>query len=94
MDDRVTTLVRAMAREDHDARLGRLRVPTLLVLGPGDEVPRLSRAAHCAGVPGPTVAVLPRWNQTPMIEQPEVFTAVVRAWLGRIALARLTLSVG
>ena len=91
---RLRALARAMARYSVGGATARLSVPTLLVFGGRDHMVFPDRAARRAAHHDPSIAVVPDWGQTPMVEQPDAFAAVTRAWIARAALVRRSLRVG
>ena len=91
---RVREFTRAMARYNAGRAIARLGIPTLLVFGGRDRMLFPDRAAPRAGRRTPTIAVVPEWGPAPMIEHPDAFAAVVRAWMAKTARARPSLRVG
>ncbi len=88
----VSGLVGALAamrdREGSEALLKTLAdVPTLVVAGEGDTLtPPAQARALADAIPGAEVAIIPGAGHLPPVEQPEVTTAKVREFLGRIGL--------
>jgi len=66
-------------------RLGRVRVPTLVVWGERDGIaqPRVGRALAEA-IPGARFASIPGAGHLPHLEQPSAFTRLVRDFSGRV----------
>jgi proline iminopeptidase len=71
-------------RFDTTARLGEIRVPTLLLSGGDDWIMPLEHSLGRlqAGIPGAEAHVLERSGHFPFVEETERFTALVRDWLG------------
>ena len=88
----VPGLVGALAamrdREGSEALLGTLAdVPTLVIAGEGDTLtPPVQARALAHAIPGAEVIIIPGAGHLPPVEQPEVTTAKVREFLGRIGL--------
>ena len=74
-----------LAGWDIGARLGEIRVPTLILHGaddaifPADEAERLRR-----GIPGAECRILEGCGHFPFADRPQAFLAAVRDWLRRI----------
>lgn len=85
---RVIRMARAAKRNNLLAHLGAITVPTLIVWGREDRITPLA-VAECfhATMPGSTLIVLRHCGHAPMIEQPEAFGAITRAWLEESRLA-------
>jgi proline iminopeptidase len=65
-------------------RLGRLAVPTLVVHGALDPRPARFAARVAELIPGAELVVMPNVGHFPRFEAPEVFTEVLRGFLGRL----------
>jgi proline iminopeptidase len=70
---------------DVRARLGEIRVPTLVVVGELDWLcsPRTARNI-AAGIPGAEIRVFPGAGHFPFLEQPEEFAGVIRRYLSAV----------
>jgi pimeloyl-ACP methyl ester carboxylesterase len=79
---RVLRFARAAKRHNIEDRLGEIQAPALIVWGMDDRItpPEVGERFHAA-IPGAQLVFLPRCGHAPMIEQPEAFNVVVRAWL-------------
>jgi pimeloyl-ACP methyl ester carboxylesterase len=79
---RLVRMARAAKRHNLQERLGALTVPTLILWGREDRITPLAVAERFqATIPGSTLVVLRHCGHAPMIEQPEAFGAITRAWL-------------
>jgi 2-hydroxy-6-oxonona-2,4-dienedioate hydrolase len=84
---RVLRFARAAKRNNLEAGLGTISVPTLLVWGAEDRITPPAVAGRFASlIPGSRLVFLRRCGHAPMLEQPVAFGAVVRAWLEDMAL--------
>jgi pimeloyl-ACP methyl ester carboxylesterase len=79
---RVLRLARDARRDNLEARLGLIRVPTLLVWGREDRItpPEVGERFREL-IPGARLTYLARCGHAPMLEQPEEFADVVADWL-------------
>jgi 2-hydroxy-6-oxonona-2,4-dienedioate hydrolase len=78
---RVLRFARAAKRDNLEARLGEIKVPTLIVWGRDDRITPLHVAERFhALIPRSQLIVLRQCGHAPMLERPEAFGAVVRAW--------------
>ena len=85
---RLIRMARAAKRSNLQAHLGAITVPTLILWGREDRITPLAVAEHFhATMPGSTLVVLRHCGHAPMIEQPEAFGAITRAWLEESRLA-------
>lgn len=73
-----------MARPDSRPLLGRIAVPTLILVGAYDTLtpPPLATEMH-AGIAGSTLTVIDDAGHLPTMEQPDAVTAALRDWLRR-----------
>jgi 2-hydroxy-6-oxonona-2,4-dienedioate hydrolase len=79
---RLIRMARAAKRNNLQAQLGAITVPTLILWGREDRITPLAVAERFhAAMPGSTLVVLRHCGHAPMIEQPEAFGAITRAWL-------------
>jgi pimeloyl-ACP methyl ester carboxylesterase len=71
-----------MARPDVRASLGAIRVPTLVLVGEGDELtpPALSREI-AAGIPGARLVTVPDCGHLSTVEQPAAVNAALVEWM-------------
>jgi pimeloyl-ACP methyl ester carboxylesterase len=71
-----------MHRPDSRPDLGRIRVPTLVLVGEADLLtpPALAQEI-AAGIPGPTLVQVPGCGHLPPMEAPDAVTAAMRDWL-------------
>ena len=78
-----------MARADGRPTLDRITCPTLVVGGEDDQLtpPDCSREI-AAGIPGAQLQLLPECGHMLTWEQPQAVTALLEAWLGRLAQGR------
>ncbi|HEY7363736.1 MAG TPA: alpha/beta fold hydrolase [Methylomirabilota bacterium] len=84
---RVLRFARAAKRDNVGHDLGVIDVPTLLVWGAEDRItPPAVAGRFAALIPSSRLVFLRRCGHAPMLEQPEAFGAVVRAWLEDMAL--------
>ena len=79
---RILRMARATREHNIGARLGEIRVPTLLVWGKDDRItpPEVAEQFH-AGIRGSQLVYLPNCGHAPMLEHPEAFDAIVSDWL-------------
>ena len=79
---RVLRLARDARRDNLEARLGLIRVPTLLVWGREDRItpPEVGERFREL-IPDARLTYLARCGHAPMLEQPEEFADVVADWL-------------
>jgi pimeloyl-ACP methyl ester carboxylesterase len=74
---------RAVSEADVTGLLGRVRCPTLILLGAQEQVAPLGCALELkAGIPQAEVKVIPNAGHLPMMEQPGAFNAAVIQFLG------------
>jgi 2-hydroxy-6-oxonona-2,4-dienedioate hydrolase len=87
---RVLRLARDARRDNLEARLGSIGVPTLLVWGRDDRItpPEVGERFR-ALIPGARLWSLARCGHAPMLEQPEAFAAVVADWLDATRIRRV-----
>jgi len=79
---RVVRTVQAARRDAQGQRLREIAAPTLLVWGREDQITPISVAERFrAALPDATLVVLRHCGHAPMIERPEAFGAITRAWL-------------
>jgi pimeloyl-ACP methyl ester carboxylesterase len=79
---RVLRLARDARRDNLEARLGRIRVPALLVWGRDDRITPLEVGERFrALIPDAQLWCLARCGHAPMLEQPEAFAHVMADWL-------------
>lgn len=79
---RVLRFARAAKRDNVAGRLGEIAVPTLVVWGADDRItPPAVAERFLSRIPDAQLVFLRRCGHAPMIEQPQAFTAVLRAWL-------------
>jgi len=79
---RVLRFARDARRDNLEARLGRIRVPTLLVWGRDDRITPLEVGERFRElIPDARLVCLPRCGHAPMLEHPERFAEVVDDWL-------------
>jgi pimeloyl-ACP methyl ester carboxylesterase len=79
---RILRMARATRQHNVGARLGEIRVPTLLVWGKDDRItpPEVAEQFH-ARIRGSQLAFLPNCGHAPMLECPEAFDGIVSDWL-------------
>jgi len=71
-----------VARPDSRADLPGIAVPTLLVVGDGDQLTPPDLTREMAGlIPGAALHVIPQSGHLPPMEQPAAVTALLQAWL-------------
>jgi pimeloyl-ACP methyl ester carboxylesterase len=88
---RVLRLARAARRHNLQAWLGGVAVPTLLIWGREDRItPAEIGQRFLALLPDAQLWFLSHCGHAPMLEQPESFADIVRAWLGETRSRRLT----
>ena len=70
-------------RPDSRPLLGTIKMPTLIVVGEGDQItpPDAAREMH-EGIAGSTLLVVPRAGHLALLEQPEPVHAALREWAG------------
>ena len=70
-----------IARPDSRSLLGTIRVPTLIVVGEGDQItpPEAAREMH-EGIPRSKLLVVPRAGHLALLEQPEPVHTALREW--------------
>lgn len=72
-----------MRRLDSRPMLGSIRVPTLVLVGEGDQLTPPERAAEIAeGIAGAHLVTVPQCGHLSSLEQPEAVTRAMCAWLG------------
>jgi len=70
-----------IARPDSRPMLPGIRVPTLVVVGEGDQITPLDGAREMhEGIAGSTLAVIPRAGHLALLEQPELVNRALAAW--------------
>jgi len=86
---RVLRFARAAKRHNLEDLLPGICVPTLIVWGREDHItpPDVAERFH-ALIPDSTLVFLPRCGHAPMIERPQAFNLVVKAWLLETRLRR------
>jgi len=81
---RLVQVAGAARRDNLEARLPEIRAPVLLVWGRDDRITPLEVGTRFhALLRESELVVLPRCGHAPMLEQPDLFADVVRAWLMR-----------
>ena len=71
-------------RQDANPGLGRIAVPTLVLVGEHDTLtPPLAAAKIAGAVPGSTLVTVPGAGHLSNLESPEAFNAAVRAFLAK-----------
>ena len=71
-----------LARPDSRPDLPGIAVPTLVVVGSGDQLTPPDRAKEIAStIPGARLAIVPDAGHLPTMERPEAVTALLRDWL-------------
>ncbi len=92
---RAARVARAAKRDGLEQRLGDIAVPTLMVWGADDRItpPAVAERVR-ARIPGAQLVLLRRCGHAPMIEQPQAFAAVVRAWLEDTRPRRVGTAIG
>jgi pimeloyl-ACP methyl ester carboxylesterase len=70
-----------IARPDSRPDLARVRVPTLILVGEGDQItpPEVAQEMH-AGIAGSTLVTVPRAGHLALLEQPEAVQDAMREW--------------
>jgi pimeloyl-ACP methyl ester carboxylesterase len=70
-----------IARPDSRPTLPKIKVPTLIVVGEGDQItpPDAAREMH-EGIGGSKLAVIPRAGHLALLEQPEPVHTALREW--------------
>ena len=72
----------SLAETDHAADLGRIHVPTLVVVGEHDQVCPPSDSQFLADrIPGAVYAEVPNTGHLPNQERPDEFNRIVGDWL-------------
>jgi len=68
-------------RPDSRSLLGSIAMPTIVVVGEGDQItpPDLAREMH-AGISGSSLSVIPRAGHLALLEQPELVSTALKAW--------------
>ncbi len=86
----IAAALRGMAqRADSTALLGTIKVPTLVVVGSGDQiVPAAEGEAMAKAIPGAKLAVFERSGHLPPLEEPDRFRAVLGAFLHSVRWTR------
>jgi pimeloyl-ACP methyl ester carboxylesterase len=79
---RVIHMARSARRDNVEARLGDIGVPTLLVWGKDDRITpgEVAEQFH-ARIRGSQLVIFPNCGHAPMLEQPEAFDAALVEWL-------------
>jgi pimeloyl-ACP methyl ester carboxylesterase len=71
-----------MGRSDSRPSLGRIRCPTLVLVGDGDELTPPDRAAEIAGgIPGAQLVTIEKSGHVSTLERPEEVTRALLEWL-------------
>lgn len=70
-----------ISRPDSRPLLASIKVPTLIVVGEGDQItpPDVARELH-AGIAGSTLAVIPQAGHMALLEQPDMVHAALKEW--------------
>jgi len=70
-----------IARPDSRPLLASIKVPTLIVVGEGDQItpPEVAKEMH-AGIPGSELLIVPRAGHLALLEQPESVHAALKGW--------------
>ena len=86
---RVLHVARSAKRSNLDARLGEIRVPTLLVWGKDDRItpPEVAERFR-ALLPDAQLELIANCGHAPMLEQPLIFNALVEDWLDETRVRR------
>ena len=68
-------------RPDSRSLLGSIAMPTIVVVGEGDQItpPDLAREMH-AGISGSSLSVIPRAGHLALLEQPELVSTALKVW--------------
>ena len=70
-----------IGRPDSRSMLGRIKVPTLIVVGEGDEITPPDAAAEMyAGIADSTLVTIPRAGHLALLEQPELMNRALVEW--------------
>jgi len=70
-----------IARPDSRPGLGAIEVPTLIVVGEGDEITPPDMAEEMHGlIAGSTLVTIPRAGHMALLEQPDLMNAALRQW--------------
>ena len=83
------TIAHALAamrdRPDRSGELRSIKVPTLILVGDGDQVtpPKVAQAMH-AKIPGSTLTVIPGAGHMTPIEQPELVNRAIREFAEKL----------
>lgn len=86
---RVVRFARDARRDNLEARLGEITVPTLLVWGEADRITPLEVAGRFHSlIADSKLVLLPACGHAPMLERPAAFTEVVCGWLEDTRLRR------
>jgi 2-hydroxy-6-oxonona-2,4-dienedioate hydrolase len=82
MARRALKFARAAKRDNLEGRLGEITAPTLVVWGADDRItPPAVAERFLSRIPDAQLVFLRRCGHAPMIEQPQAFSAILRAWL-------------
>ena len=70
-----------IARTDARPRLGHIRVPTLILVGEGDQItpPDVAEEMH-SGIAGSRLVVVPKAGHLALLEQPALVNAALKEW--------------
>lgn len=72
-------------RQDMQARLGEIQVPTLVIWGEGDQIiPPAYADAFVEGIPGSQLAMIERAGHVPMIERPGAVNEAIACFLASL----------
>lgn len=86
---RALGFARAAKRDNLERRLAEIATPTLVVWGADDRVTPPAVAERVQSrIPDSHLVFLRRCGHAPMIEQPQAFAAILRAWLEETGLRR------
>lgn len=70
-----------IGRPDSRPMLGSIRVPTLVLIGEGDQIIPMDAAVEMhEGIAGSTLAAIPRAGHLALLEQPELVNAALGEW--------------
>ena len=84
VDGYVYTRQAMSRREDLTLRLGKISVPTLVVVGEGDTPFRQPSEVMAKGIPGARLHVVPRATHNPYEDEPEVFNELLLKFLAEV----------
>jgi pimeloyl-ACP methyl ester carboxylesterase len=86
---RAVRFARAAKRDNVGERLDAITAPTLVVWGADDRItpPAIAERFH-SRIPDARLVFLRRCGHAPMLERPQAFAALVRAWLEETRLRR------